>query len=154
MNARFGLTVCIMFSFLSMLISGCSTMSKKSNLNADGMLESAAVFKFPDIPVPAGFKIIPQDSYSFETSGIRVGVLKYQGKADPDIVMSFYKTQMPAFNWNLLNVVEFGDRILNFDRQNETCIVEVKAKGNNIRITVSLGPKSQPLTKKAKAPIK
>ncbi|RJP28738.1 MAG: hypothetical protein C4533_02820 [Candidatus Omnitrophota bacterium] len=152
MFLRLGLAVLILF--LSFTLPACSTMSKSSNLNADGMLESAATFKFADIPVPAGFKIVPQDSYSFESGGIRVGVLRYQGKADPDVVMGFYKTQMPALNWNLLNVVEFGDRILNFDRQNETCIVEVRARGNSIKITVSLGPKSQPLAKKSKPPLK
>jgi hypothetical protein len=101
-----------------------------------------------------GFRSLPHGSYSFESSNVRVGVLKYQGKADAEQVVNFYKEQMPMYNWFLLNAVEYGDRILNFDRENETCIVNLQPRGNNVIVTISLGPKSQVPSKKAKKPIK
>ncbi len=136
-------------------ISGCvSTLSKGNITKNDALLEPSAVVKFVDIPIPAGFKIIPLDSYSFESSGVRVGVLKYQGKASSDRVINFYKEQMPMYNWNLLNVVQYGEMLLNFDREAETCIIRLLPKGNNMAISISLGPKSQFSPKRTKEPIK
>lgn len=144
----------VLFLCLSVFIFlGCASTEKNKQANAT-MLEPQVLLKFADVPVPVGVKSIPQGSYSFESSNVRVGVLKYQGKVDPEQVVNFYKEQMPMYNWFLLNAVEYGDRILNFDRENETCIINLQCKGNNVVITVSLGPKSQAVPKKSKKPIK
>jgi hypothetical protein len=120
------------------------------------LLEPAAIFKFNDVPVPMGFRSLPQNSYFFESSGVRVGVLKYHGKkANADQVVNFYKEQMPMYNWTLLNIVEYGERLLNFERENESCIITISPKSSeNVYITIAVGPKSQIVLKKAKQPIK
>ncbi len=129
---------------------GCATTTddKPGIPKNEAMLEPSGLLKFSDIPIPSGFKSLSLDSYSFESAGIRVGLLKYQGKASPDQVVNFYKEQMTMYNWNLLNVVEYGEKILNFDRESESCIISISGKGNNVIITISLGPKSQPLSTK------
>jgi hypothetical protein len=111
---------------------------------APGMqeLESSAMLRFNDIPYPAGFKILADRSFILESGGVRAGVLRYTGKADAESVVCFYKTRMPSYNWALLNVLEFGDRMLNFERQNESCVVTIKSKGKGVEISVSLAPKS------------
>ena len=135
---------------------GCSMLSQqdKSMNSNPSALEPQAMNKFSDIPVPSGFKSLTGQSYSFESSGIRVGVLKFQGKADVDQIVSFYKEQMVMYNWNLLNVVEYGERLLNFDRENETCVITLLTRGKTVIITVSLGPKPQNTPKKAAKPVK
>jgi len=151
-----------LFSFISLacmltiFLSGCSTFSDnpKSENPAGDILEPQAILKFNDIPVPVGLKSLPQASYSFESSGVRVGVLKYRGKANADQIISFYKEQMVMYNWNLVNIVEYGQRLMNFERENETCIITMETKGNNVILTISLGPKSQILAKKARVPVK
>jgi hypothetical protein len=60
---------------------------------------------------------------------------------------------MPMYNWNLLNVVEYGERLMNFDRDMETCVISLAPKGNSVTITISVGPKPQ-IPKKSKQPIK
>ena len=133
-------------------LAGCSGLSSRDEMGSlnQNILEPSVLQKFNDVPVPASFKIIPQNSYCFESSGIRVGVLRYQGKASPDQVVNFYKEQMPMYNWTLLNVVEYGERMMNFDRENETCVITMTPKGSTVFITVSLGPKpQQPAFKKS-----
>lgn len=134
-----------------MLIPALAYSKNKPELSA---LEPAETVKFTDIPAPAGFRLLPAESYSFESAGVRVGFLKYQGKAAIEQLVSFYKEQMAMYNWNLLNIIEYGERMLNFDRENETCIINLLPKGKTVNITVSLGPKSQNLPKKAKEPVK
>jgi len=137
-------------------LTGCSTLSGNNDAKSanPGVLEPQAILKFNDVPVPVGLKSLPAQSYSFESSGVRVGVLKYQGKNNPDQVVSFYKEQMAMYNWNLVNIIEYGQRLLNFERENETCIITLEPKGSSILLTISLGPKSQVAPKKAKSPVK
>ncbi|MDO8489653.1 MAG: hypothetical protein Q7S42_06070 [Candidatus Omnitrophota bacterium] len=153
---RFTKLIFLIFAcyLLSSYLIGCSTFSDNSKSTNPGMLEPQSILKFSDIPVPVGLKPLPEASYSFESSGVRVGVLKYQGKANAEQIINFYKEQMAMYNWNLVNIVEYGQRLMNFERENETCIITLEPKGNNIILTISLGPKSQTLTKRAKSPVK
>jgi hypothetical protein len=135
-------------------LGGCALLQKKAKgPEGQTLLEPQAILKFGDIPVPVGFKLLAQDSYVFESSGVRVGVLKYQGKVQADAVVTFYKEQMPMYNWQFLNAIEYGERLLNFERENETCIIRLLPKGNATLITISLGPKSQ-IPKKSSRPVK
>ena len=134
-----------------LILGGCAILSKdKTNAN---LLEPQPVFKFNDVPVPVGFKFVAQDSYSFETQGVRVGLLKYSGKADTDQVVNFYREQMAMYNWTLLNVVEYGQRLMNFDREQETCIINLQPNGRHLMITIAVGPKTPQASKRTR-PIK
>jgi len=129
-----------------LLISGCAGLSSKKDNGVPAnpeMLEPQAMLRFSDIPVPAGFKLLPRESYSFENAGIRVGLLKFQGKATADQAVNFYKEQMSMYNWNLLNIIEYGDRLMNFERDSETCVITIVPKGKSTTIVISMGPKSQ-----------
>ena len=141
--------------FLLTAALGCTTISDSKEPAASGSLSPQAILKFTDVPIPVGLKSLPEQSYSFESSGVRVGVLKYQGKNNPDQIINFYKEQMPMYNWNLVNIVEYGQRLMNFERENETCIVTLQPMGwNNTLLIISLGPKSQIVSKKSKSPVK
>lgn len=136
-------------------LCGCAGASRKGGLpSGEGMLEPQGKGRFTDLPVPAGFKFIPANSYSFESAGVRVGVLNYAGKADAEQVVSFYRDQMPLYNWNLLNVIEYGERLMNFERENETCIVRILARGRSVNLSIAVGPKSGARPKKAEKPVK
>ncbi|MFA5356079.1 MAG: hypothetical protein WC301_01550 [Candidatus Omnitrophota bacterium] len=149
------LSVIVIFVFGIIMLSGCAGASRKNDISkSESFLEPQAMGKFNDIPAPAGFKSIPAESYAFESSGVRVGLLRYRGKADIEKVVNFYKDQMPLYNWNLLNVVEYGERMLNFEREQETCIINLSSKGRSITITVSLGPKSVTRAKRSTTPVK
>ena len=147
--------VILIFAFCILHSLGCAGLSKKDTVpKNEALLEPQAMLKFSDIPTPAGFKLLTQDSYTFESAGIRVGMLKYQGKANVEQVVNFYKDQMPLYNWNLLNAIEYGERLLNFEREQETCIIRLLPKGNNITIAIALGPKGGARPKKADKPVK
>jgi hypothetical protein len=126
--------------FLS-AVTGCATSSSSAPAKA---LQPSAILRFSDIPIPAGFNLITQQSFSFENSGVRVALLKYKGKGTLDQVLNFYKENMPLSRWNLLNISEFGQRMLNFEREGETCIITVQSQLTGTVITLSLGPKSSP----------
>jgi hypothetical protein len=135
-------------------LTGCTTLSRQENSKEPAPLQSQVALRFPDLPVPLGFKLLSDESYSFENSGMRVAVLRYQGKATTTQIVNFYKEQMPMYNWALLNIVEYGNCMLNLERENETCVINIDPKGSNSIICISLGPKSQTQPKKSKQVIK
>ncbi|MDD5097136.1 MAG: hypothetical protein PHU59_01425 [Candidatus Omnitrophica bacterium] len=140
---------------LTASLIGCTTITESKTTAGPGSLSPQTILKFTDVPVPVGVKSLPEQSYSFVSSGVRVGVLKYQGKNNPDQIVEFYKEQMPMYNWDLVNIVEYGQRLLNFERENETCIITLQPMNwGNTLIVISLGPKSQNVSKKAKSPVK
>ncbi len=147
--------VLLLCGSMVLLLGSCAGTSTKGDLpKGQALLEPQAMLKFSDIPIPVGFKLLSEGSYSFESGGIRVGMLKYQGKANVEQVINFYKDQMPLYNWNLLNAIEYGERLLNFERQQETCIITVLSKGNNITVKIALGPKSEVRVKSGDKPVK
>ncbi len=137
MKVDMKLAIVLMMSLT--LAGGCASMMSS---NSDKVLEPANTLRFSDIPVPAGFKLIVQQSYSFENAGVRVAMLKYKGRGTLDQVLNFYKEQMQMAKWNLLNISEFGQRLLNFEREGETCVITMQSEFGGTLVTVSMGPKS------------
>lgn len=147
---------CVCIIFCLFLLTGCATAIKSSDPTQVPALEPAALLKFSDIPVPALFKFAPEESYAFQATGFRAGLLEYNGRARGEQAVVFFKEQMPLYNWQLLNIVEHGRKMLSFEKENETCIITIDEKGGRTGITVSVAPKSQVSPRKAEAnkPIK
>ncbi|HAH21505.1 MAG: hypothetical protein A2Y00_03465 [Omnitrophica WOR_2 bacterium GWF2_43_52] len=137
------------------LITGCTTTySRKSDPTQMPALEPAALLKFQDIPIPSGFAFSPDESYAFQSTNFRAGIITYKGRATGDQVVAFFKEQMPMYNWHLLNIVEHSLRMLSFEKEQETCVITVDEKGNKSKITLSIAPKSQGLNRKIDKPFK
>ena len=139
---------------LLMLLSGfgCATTQGRgaSELEEEEAFAAAATtlpvtakLRFSDVPVPAGFKLIQDKSFVFQTQGTRVALLKYVGRAKLEELVVFYKEQMPYYNWELLNVVEYGKSVLNFEREGQSCIVTIESKGRKKIVTLSVAPRAK-----------
>ena len=124
--------------------SGCATSGSRrsSDTEMPKTLQVATLLKFQDVPVPSGFKIIPADSYVFDNEITRLGILKYSGRARTSKVTSFYRDQMPLYNWRFINLMEFNTCIINFDREDQTCTIIVEPGHLSTFITVSVAPKA------------
>ncbi|MGD9014784.1 MAG: hypothetical protein PVI33_02010 [Candidatus Omnitrophota bacterium] len=134
------LTLALILPVIILNLSGCVSAPKELSVARD--LRPSEVLKFHDVPIPVGFKILPEKSFILESVGMRAGVLRYTGKANIENVVNFYKKQMPVYNWALLNVLEYGERMLNYERDNEGCVINIKPRGATIDISISLAPKS------------
>ena len=137
----------LVFSAAILFLSGCATFTKGRSQSAispkANQLEVSTLLKFDDLPVPDGFKFIANESFAFQTQGVRVGLLKYEGRANPDAVVKFYKDQMPLYNWKVVNLIEYGRRVLNFEKNGQTAVVTIDAKGNRVSLTLAVSPRSE-----------
>lgn len=110
---------------------------------AKDALAVTANLRFEDLPVPVGFKLIKEGSFIFQTEGARVALLKYSGWAKEQKLVEFYKAKMPIYGWRLLNAVEYGRSVLNFERGGQTCIVTIEPRGMKRVVTLAVSPKSK-----------
>jgi hypothetical protein len=127
------------------IAAGCATTTTSKTgygTETPKALDVSSALKFEDVPVPSGFRAIANESFSFQNEVVRAGVLKYSGKANADQVVNFYKDQMPLYNWRLLNIVEYGRRIMNFDREDQTCVIVAEPTSLGTLVTITVGPKA------------
>ncbi|MHC4124426.1 MAG: hypothetical protein ACYSSI_12695 [Planctomycetota bacterium] len=132
-----------------LLVSGCATTYESrlydGESSSDVSLDVALALRFNDVPVPAGFKILDKESFAFQNDVTRVALLKYIGAKGADQTVLFYKEQMPLYNWKPINIIEYERRILNYERDSESCIVTVESQGRKCIVTIGISPKSRPM---------
>ena len=130
--------------FVLLLSAGCATSGTvtDNDIKATKALDVSTALKFVDVPVPSGFKMITAQSFTFENDVLRVGILKYKGRSSGDQVVNFFKNQMPLYNWRFTNMLEYGRRILNFEREDQNCIIVIEPQGMSTFVTITVAPKS------------
>ena len=95
--------------------------------------------EFADIPVPEEYVLLPLESYSFQGSLFRNGMIKYQGPLEWTEAIRFYHTQLPAAGWMLQKTDKgFDFRVLYFQKGQEKLIVVVRQVRNGSRAELQL----------------
>ncbi|MDP2921912.1 MAG: hypothetical protein Q8O12_06085 [Candidatus Omnitrophota bacterium] len=138
----------VLIACLLALSAGCVTLPKDESVDGEknaAPLSVAPILKFEDIPVPAGFKLLDKESFAFQNDKSRVALLKYYGGKNSENVIMFYKEQMAAFNWSLVNIIEYERKVMNYENSEESCIITIQPQGGKSLITVALSPKSRPM---------
>ncbi len=130
----------------SLIMGGCATPDHKVSsavFDVEKSLAVAPTLRFDDVPVPSGFISISDESFIFQSESLRAGVLKYSGKASPETVMLFYNEQMPLYNWQLINLIEYGKKQLNYEKTAQSCIITIEGTKSKSTLIISVGPKSE-----------
>ena len=143
-NGKIAVPVILVLTLIT--ISGCATPAQRGSAAGSEIEKNLAVastLRFDDVPVPVGFASIPTESFIYQTENIRAGLLRYEGKSSAEAVMQFYKEQMPVYNWQSINIIEFEKKQLSFEKTGQSCIVIIEGLKGKTIITISIGPKSE-----------
>lgn len=158
---RYQLFVSAIVLASSLFLNGCLSMGSGRRKSGDSDLEGSYMsnlylkesreeaaqmslnLKFDDIPIPAGFEFDHKESFIFKNGLTRVGVVRYIGQADLSAVTTFFKNQMPTYNWNLVNSIEYKRSIINFDKDAQTATIIIELQGSRVFLTVASGPIGQ-----------
>jgi hypothetical protein len=83
-----------------------------------------------DLPMPVGYSLDEGKSRSFMAAGARYVDHIYRGRADKYQLVRFFKRQMPAGRWVLVeDVFVQGDWFLDFEKEGERCRITIE-EGN------------------------
>ena len=96
-----------------------------------------------DLPVPAGFVLLPTESHVYDRS-FRAVRLTYFRREFRDVasVVAFFKAALPHEGWKLRWEFGLDERKLVFERSGEQCEIEVDELGRHgaVRAVVTIGP--------------
>jgi hypothetical protein len=133
----------IPLSLFLLILWGCAMpMSYQQGEGATGEIPLSEMLRFNDIPVPGTFRFDSQNSYIFEDKLTRIGVLKYTTATSPDEVVMFFKREMPNAGWQLINILEYGQKILTYDKGEESCVINILPGRTQSTVMISVTPKS------------
>jgi hypothetical protein len=141
---------CLGVIFISLVgIYGCSLFSSRntSDRPSEGKSDVQQTivipdsFRFEDIPVPPGMTLDRKESFIYETNAIKTGLLIYEGKGEMENLASFYKQQMPKFQWRLLSKFQHHSIMLTFTKEGWACVIYLLPMESGLaRIEVRTGP--------------
>ncbi|MBN2713257.1 MAG: hypothetical protein JXR97_12625 [Planctomycetes bacterium] len=96
--------------------------------------------QFSDIPVPMGFVLRRNDSFSFQGTSFRFGNFVYEGVWGLQKTMAFYRRQMPLSGWELVEDVDESrdSQIYLYAKGRERCKIRVASTLEGIGVNVRL----------------
>lgn len=127
---------------LIILLAGLASAGCTNQTDQEIRLIAASRTYEPDIPIPAGFKLIDEASEDRSTGVARLYLRHlYRGKADKHAVRSFYREQMPLARWSKVSDGNIRGRItMRFEKATESCTVEISgtAKGMSSQVEIQV----------------
>lgn len=83
--------------------------------------------QFEDIPIPVGYQMRLDKSYSFQSSRFRTGVYMYEGNVAWQDVIDYYTNEMPRYGWSFAGTDRGYDfRVLTFRKGPEQAILTIR----------------------------
>lgn len=105
-----------------------------------------AFARFPDLPVPTGAKINLDQTVVFGGGEDWFGRITLSVSHSADKMFDFYKSELPAFNWQEITSVRSATSVLTYQRGARIATIQIGGRtiqGAEILVTVS--PKGAPV---------
>jgi len=106
-----------------------------------------------NIPLPVGFRLVPERSVARESGQFRVAQCEFEGGTNPDAVTRFYIEYMPTAKFTLRQKrFDSGEYLLRFESDAEECNVRVRPKSSGSTLVIDIGPISKGTTEREGQP--
>jgi hypothetical protein len=98
-------------------------------------------YRFEDIPLPSGMTLNQKESFLYETRATKAGLLIYEGKGEMGKLSTFFKQQMPKYQWRLVSNFELNNVMLSFIKEGWSSIIYILPQEEEMkRIEIRVGP--------------
>ncbi len=118
-----------------------STPNTKAGENSSTSGPLPRYYDFEDIPVPYELNIDKDESFIYQTSNFKAGVLVLSGRVDPSSVVSFFSVTLPRENWKLLGGFRYHRSIMVFEKGNRICLINVKESPLKTYVEIYVAPR-------------
>ena len=129
--SRSGLLVCLL-SLLLLVGSGCAVLQKSEDTSGETEEKKSEVkgpapvyYDFADILIPAELSLNKKNSFVYSTPSFSAGVLVFEGYVQGESLVNFFTTNMPKDGWILKSSFRYRRVILNFEKDQRSCLVSV-----------------------------
>lgn len=136
MKTRLLTALCLALAVTACTTAGDSMDSSDPSLSYVPEMQTAPELRIKDLPLPNGFNYKPEKSMILEYGNTVAGILLCEGPGDPAEVISFFRREMPKFDWTMSNMIERRETRMIFEKQGKTCELSVYPSGLSKRTAV------------------
>lgn len=141
--------VSLMFVLAALLTGAAGCFDDKSDPYVDDTgrpieperLPISNELQFSDVPVPYGFEFQREASFVYKTDSVRIGHLRYTGKAGLFEVIKFFEDNMSASGWGNGTTSQFSGRAsMRYEKRDEVCVIDLDRDGSRVNISMKVSP--------------
>lgn len=133
------------FALAAALLPACDSGGGGGNVGDEPVASAVKDPVLRDIPKPAGFMLVQDQSLAISTGRMRLAKCQYSGSLDAARVKRFYEQYMPSAGFELKRwSLDHGQYLLRFESSAEVCVVRAwPGKWNKTLVTVEVEPLSK-----------
>ncbi|MFH2011160.1 MAG: hypothetical protein ABIJ37_00410 [Pseudomonadota bacterium] len=128
------------------LFQGCATLNDTSS-SKEGidvkLLKSNPLpvyYDFDDVSIPPELTLDKEKSFVYETSALKAGVLVFKGRVEISSLVAFFQQNMAKNDWVFLNSFKYKGYIMNFQKENKSCLITLYDGIIYTKVEVRVGP--------------
>jgi hypothetical protein len=129
--------------FLFSVLAACATTKKEGTPSSTEESARASYYDFDDIRIPSEMKVNKKDSFVYTSGRLKVGILSFSGRVEPDSLGAFFQNNMPTDGWRLISSVKFRGTMLVFLKEDRVCVITIKESIFTTALDVRVGPIAQ-----------
>jgi len=133
--------------FLLFLLAGilpaCAMIKKEGSTSASGQKSRASYYDFADILIPSELTIDKKHSFVYSTSRLKVGILTFKGRVEPDSLAVFFQNNMPRDGWRVISTLKYRETMIVFLKEDLACVITIKENIFTTFLEVRVGPIEQ-----------
>jgi hypothetical protein len=131
------------------LLPGCGTTTTLKDASSSGESTDVKLLKpqslpvyydFEDISIPPELTLDKEKSFIYETSALKTGILVFKGRIDVSSLVAFFQENMKKNNWVFINSFKYKGYILNFQKEDKSCLITLYDRAFNTIVEVRVGP--------------
>ena len=146
-GARRTLLLVWMLSLVLLVGSGCAALQKSEDNSGEVEEVKSEVkgpapvyYDFADILIPAELSLVKTNSFLYSTPSFSTGVLVFEGYVQGESLVNFFTTNMHKDGWILKSSFRYRRVILNFEKDQRSCLVSVAEYPLKTRVEIWVAP--------------
>jgi len=129
--------------FVAFILSACSTTRKEGTSSSLEQRSRGSYYEFEDIQIPSELTLEKKSSFVYTASRIKVGLLTFTGRVEPDSLAAFFQNNLPRDGWRPISSLKFRQTMLVFLKEDRACVITIREKTFSTALEVWVGPIEQ-----------
>ena len=146
-GARRSRLLVLLLSMFLLVGAGCAAMKKSQATPEETGDKKSEVkgplpiyYDFVDVLIPAELSLGKKNSFVYSTPSFSAGVLVFEGYVDGESLVNFFTTNMAKDGWTLKSSFRYRQVILNFEKEQRSCLVDVAEYPLKTRVKIWVAP--------------
>ena len=116
----------VLFFLAQWTLIGCASLSPKEGGTASSETALKASFSgFEDVLIPSDISVDRKKSQVYSAGKVKVGLLTFNGRVEPDSLADFFQNNLPRNGWKLMTSLKDRDHTLIFLKDDRVCVITI-----------------------------